>query len=322
MTNIVFLDRNSLSPNAKIRQLKIAASWQFYPHTSEHELIQRCLNAEILVLSKTQISQQILAECPSVKHIAIAATGFNTVDIKACEKYGVSVSIVPAYANTSVAEHVINYALNLRRQLIQYRQQVIDGAWQKSPGFCLFDKPIQDLSGSTMGIVGFGNLGRATARLACAMGVDVIFSARKPVTCDFARQVPFDELIEKADVISLHCSLNHSTANLIDNSALKRMQSHSILINTARGGIVDEVALVKAIEHGDIGGIGIDVLSHEPPNEDSPLLQIADRHNVIVTPHSAWASEQSMRKLTDILADNIEAFMLGRAKNLVTIGDT
>jgi glycerate dehydrogenase len=318
MNNIVFLDRNSLSPNAKIRQLAASASWQFYDSTSEQELVQRCTDADVLVLSKTRISEQTLAACPSIKHIAIAATGFNIVDIKACKNYRVSVSIVPAYANTSVAEHVINYALCLRRQLIQYRQQVVNGAWQESVGFCLFDKPILDLAGTTLGIVGFGSLGQATAKLATAMGMKVIFSARRPVGCSYADQVEFEQLIESADIISLHCSLNESTRNLIDKSALKRMQKHAILINTARGGIVDESALVEAIENNEIAGIGIDVLQEEPPKQNSPLLKIADQTNVIITPHTAWASEQAMSRLTDILADNIDAFLLGESKNLVT----
>lgn len=317
MTKIVFLDRNSLAKTARIRQLNTTTEWYYYPRSEADEIIDRCKGAEILVVSKTNIDERILQACPSIKHIAVAATGFNVIDIQACKKHGVSVSNVPSYAGTSVAEHVIGYALNLRRQMIQYRQQVIDGAWQLSEGFCLFDKPVNDLAGSTMGIIGFGELGQTTAKLAHAMGMNVIFSARTTQSSNFATQTSFDELIRQSDIISLHCSLNESTENLIDAAALKKMQSHAILINTARGGIVDEVALVNAIIDGDLGGAGIDVLAQEPPQNNSPLLAIADRSNVIITPHSAWLSEQAMRTLTDTLADNIEGYLNAKPINLV-----
>lgn len=318
MTKIVFLDRNSLSPNARIRELNAVVDWYYYPRSQDNEIIERCKDAEILVLSKVKIDERILQACPNIKHIAVAATGFNVIDVKACEKHGVSVSNIPSYAGTSVAEHVMGYALNLRRQMIQYRQQVINGAWQESEGFCLFDKPVNDLAKSTMGIIGFGELGQTTAKLAHAMGMDVIFSARKTQNSNFATQLSFDDLIARADIISLHCSLNESTENLIDAKALKKMQNHAILINTARGGIVDESALVNAIIAGDIGGAGIDVLVQEPPQNNSPLLTIADRSNVIITPHSAWLSVQAMLKLTNILADNIEAYLHGNPINLVS----
>ena len=238
MNHIVFLDRDALSQGTSIRAIKPAHTWQDYPGTKPDEVIERCKSAGILVLSKVVITEQVLKACPEIRHIAIAATGFNIVDLAACKRRGITVSNIPSYASTSVAEHVIGMALNLRRQLIQYRQRVIDGAWQQSPGFCLFDKPVYDLAGATIGIVGFGELGRATGRLAHALGMTVMFSARNPQQCDFACQVDFDELIETADIISLHCTLNDSTRNLIDGTELKRMQKHAILINTARGGIV------------------------------------------------------------------------------------
>ncbi|NND00187.1 MAG: D-2-hydroxyacid dehydrogenase [Gammaproteobacteria bacterium] len=322
MSHIVFLDRNSLSRTTLIPEIASPHSWQDYASTRPDEVIEHCKNATVVVLSKVPITDQVLAACPAIRHIAVAATGFNIVDLNACRRRGISVSNVPSYASTSVSEHVINMALSLRRELIQYRQQVIDGAWQTSAGFCLFDKPVNDLAGSTMGIIGFGEIGQATARLAHALGMKIVFSARRPMRSGFAKQLDFAELITTADIISLHCSLNDSTRNLISSGELNDMQKHAILINTARGGIVDEPALVNALQTRQIAGIGIDTLLEEPPKDDSPLLQIAGLTNVIITPHSAWLSQQAMQKLADILADNINGFLSGKPQNLVGLNKT
>lgn len=317
MSNIIFLDRNSLSPDTQIRPLQHSVNWIEYPQTQAHDVVDRCQNADVLVLSKTPITAATLKACPRVKHIAIAATGYNIVDIDACDRLGVGVSNVTAYAGTSISEHVLGMIFSLRRELIQYRQQVINNHWQNSPAFCLFDKPVFDLRGATLGIIGFGELGKATAELAHAIGMQVVFHARREMACDFARQIGLQELLETADVISLHCSLNPSTQNLIDTPEFQSMKASAILINTARGGIVNEAALVEAIEQGEIAATGVDVLAQEPPQNDSPLLSIAERSNVIITPHMAWTSQQAMQLLADKLADNIDAHLSGQPINLV-----
>ncbi len=315
---IVFLDRASLPERFNAPRPELEHEWIDYAETSPNAVIERCLNAHVIITNKVKINEAVLLACPSVTHIAVAATGFNIIDIEACERLGVSVSNIPSYAATTVAEHVITSALCLRRQLINYRAQVVNGAWQNSKTFCVFDKPINDLEDTTFGVIGFGELGRATAAKAYALGMNVIYNSRQHYSSDIADYVSFDELIECADVISLHCSLNSETTNLIAATEIAKMQAHTILINTARGGVVNEVDVVNAINKKTIGGIAFDVLVQEPPRNDSPLLSIADRSNVILTPHIAWASEQAMRNLTSILAENVNSFLLEKPQNLVT----
>ncbi|MBL4672357.1 MAG: glycerate dehydrogenase [Arenicella sp.] len=315
---IVFLDRVGLPERFSVRAPELNHRWNNYDSTSPEHIIERSIGADVLITNKVKITRETLLACPSVEHIAVAATGFNVIDIDACRELGVSVSNIPSYAATTVAEHVIASALCLRRQLLSYRQSVINGEWQKSRSFCLFGDPINDLKNSIFAVIGFGELGRAAAEKAAALGMRVIFASRGKHRCEFAKQVSFDEVITSADIISIHCSLTAETSNLISTPQLRRMQPHAILINTARGGIVNEVDVVQAINDKLIGGISFDVLIGEPPSDDSPLLSIANLENVIITPHSAWASEQAMQRLADILADNVDAFLLGSPKNLVS----
>lgn len=318
MANIVMLDRNAISSDTQIRALATEHRWTNFASSKPNQVAARLADADVAVLSKVNINETILDACPKLKHIAVAATGYNAVDIQACQQRNISVSNIPSYAATTVSEHVIGCTLVLRRQLQQYRQKVIDGAWQKSDSFCLFDKPINDLNGATMGIIGLGEIGLATAKLAKMMGMKVNFVARRLTDCNFAEQVSLDKLIATSDVISIHCSLNTDSLNLIGEQQLSDMQNHTILINTARGGIVDEVALVKAIQSQQIGGAAFDVLVEEPPKNHSPLLSIAQYNNVIITPHIAWVSQQAMQNLANILVDNVENFLNSTPSNLVS----
>jgi glycerate dehydrogenase len=315
---IVFLDRVGLPERFNVRAPGLDHQWNNHDSTSPEQVIERSIGADVLITNKVKITRETLLACPSVKHIAVAATGFNIIDIDACRELGVSVSNIPSYAATTVAEHVIASALCLRRQLLSYRQRVINNEWQQSSSFCLFGEPINDLKNSIFAVIGFGELGRATASMAAALGMRVIFASRGKHQCEFAKQVSLDEAITSADIISIHCSLTDETSNLISAPQLQQMQPHTILINTARGGIVNEADVVEAINSDLIGGISFDVLVEEPPSDDSPLLSIASLENVIITPHSAWASEQAMQHLADILADNVEAFLLGSPQNLVS----
>jgi len=315
---IVYLDRGGLPERFKVAAPSIAHEWVDYPTTSPELLIERSTGADVLISNKVKIGEEVLLACPTVKHIAVSATGFNIIDINACKRLGVSVSNIPSYAATTVAEHVITSALCLRRELLSYRQSVINNEWQTSPSFCLFGKPLNDLNNSTFGVIGLGELGSATAKKAAALGMRVIYASRSEKSCDFAERVSVEELISNADIISLHCSLTPETKNLISTNEIANMKTHAILINTARGGVVNEASIVDAINHNRIGGISFDVLAEEPPKDDSPLLSIAGRNNVIITPHSAWASEQAMQSLADILGNNVDAFLLGSPQNLVT----
>ena len=316
--NIVYLDRGSLPAGVNLRSVKAPHQWHNHQTSAPEQIIERCQTADILVVNKVPITEQILNDCPSIKHIAVSATGFNIIDIAACQKRNISVSNIQNYALITVPEHVLSLTLNLRREVIHHRQQVIDGEWQKSSSFCIIDKPIRDLHGATFGVVGLGGLGRATAKLMHSIGMRVIYASRNEHTCDFAEKVLLKDLLVKADVVSLHCSLNNDTKNLIDAAQLKTMRPHAILINTARGGIVNERAAAQAILNKEIAGLGFDALLEEPPTNDSPLLEIAHLSNVIITPHNAWGSVQALQTLADILVDNIEAFIAGTPQNIVT----
>lgn len=316
---IVFLDKNGLPERIKITRPSQPHQWQEYANTSKDEVLERCAEATIVVTNKVPITREVLVACPTVRHIAVTATGYNVVDVIAAKEHNVSVSHVPSYAANTVAEHVLACSLVLRRQLNRYRQRVIDGAWQHSSAFCLFDKPVHDLRDAHMGIIGMGEIGQATARLAKAVGMHVSYYSKSDHDIDIATATDFASLLSSCDIISIHCSLNRSTHNLIDAAAIQSMQRGSILINTARGGIVDEAAAVNAIERDHLAGIAFDVLVEEPPKDDSPLLSIAGRENVIITPHTAWASEQAMQQLANIVASNIRAFLVGQATNLVPL---
>lgn len=315
--NIVYLDRGSLPHGIKLKPISAPHHWHNYTTTRPEQVIERCQNVDVLVTNKIPITEEILSASPSIKHIAVSATGFNIIDVAACQRRNISISNIQNYALTTVPEHVLSLTLNLRREVIHHRQQVIEGKWQKSSSFCIIDKPIRDCRGAIFGVVGLGALGYATAQLMHNVGMKVIYASRNTHNCDFAEKVLLKDLLKKADVVSLHCSLNKDTKNLIDTPQLQSMQSHAILINTARGEIVNEHAVVQAIHNQDIAGLGFDVLTQEPPIDGSPLLEIADLSNVIITPHNAWGSEQALQTLADTLVDNIEAFINGTPQNIV-----
>lgn len=317
MKRIVYLDRAGLPERFEIREPSIDHQWVNHASTSPQELVKRCSGADVIISNKVKIGEAALKACPTVKHIAVSATGYNIIDLEACQRHGVSVSNIPNYAANTVAEHVITSALCLRRELIHYRNRVINGEWQKSPSFCLFGKPLSDLNKATFGVIGLGEIGLETAKKAHALGMNVIYSSRSDKDCSFAKLVDNDFLLEHSDIVSVHCSLNADTENLIAATELAIMKDSAILINTARGGIVNEGDVVDAINTNTIGAISFDALIVEPPKADSPLLSIADRENVIITPHSGWASEQAMQSLTNILGDNIEGFLLGAPINIV-----
>ena len=316
---IVFLDRESFHSDIVVNAPSFEHHWVNFDNTSETEVIANCMDSQVIVTNKVPIKLATLKACPQIQHIAVTATGYDIVDVQACKDHGVTVSNIPSYATTTVAEHVLNVSLSLCRQLNLYQQLVQEGKWQSSPRFCLFDKPLNDLSGKTFGVVGFGSLGEATGRLMHAIGMNVIYTARSDKHSGFAQRVSLNELLKAADVVSLHCVLTKETENLINYEELKAMKQGAFLVNTARGGIANEQAVVDAIENGDIAGAAFDVLEQEPPsNNSSPLLNISHYNNVILTPHTAWSSQEAMQTLSDTVISNIEAFQRGEAQNLVT----
>ncbi|MCE3265044.1 MAG: D-2-hydroxyacid dehydrogenase [Pseudoduganella sp.] len=311
---IVFLDRDSII--ADIRRPSFAHEWAEYPASSAAEAIERLQGATIAISNKVPLRAAALAALPGLKMIAVAATGTDIVDLAAARERGIVVSNIQGYAHAAVPEHTFALILALRRQLIAYRADVEAGLWERSPRFCLFHHPIRDLNGSRLGLLGYGALGKQVAHLGRAFGMEVVVHTRTPADDPDVRNVDWEELLETSDVVSLHAPLTDATRNIIGAAELARMKPSAILVNTARGGLVDEAALADALQRGVIAGAGFDVLSKEPPVPENPLLKLR-LPNFLLTPHSAWASGQAMQELADQLIDNIEAFVAGRPANRV-----
>ncbi len=313
---IVFLDRSSLG--AELRRPGFAHDWVEHDSTDgADEIAARLRGATIAITNKVPLRSETLAKIPELKFIAMAATGYDVVDVTYCKSHGIAVSNIRNYATNTVPEHVFALVLALRRNLLAYRRDIDDGRWQRIDQFCFFDHPIRDLAGATMGIVGEGSLGQGTASIARAFGMRVLFADHPPPKAAGVEFTPFDRILAESDVISLHVPLTDDTRNLIGAAELRAMKRTAVLINAARGGLVDEAALAAALREGVIAGAGFDVLTREPPVNGNPLLEVR-LPNFILTPHIAWASHGAMQFLADQLIDNVEAFAVGSPRNLVT----
>ena len=312
---IVFLDRASLQ--AEVRRPAFAHAWQEYPASDVSELTEKLRDATIAITNKVPLRAATLQQLPQLKMIAVAATGYDVIDIDYCKAHGIPVSNIRNYAVHTVPEHAFALILALRRNLFAYRQDVANGRWQEVDQFCFFDHPIRDMYGATLGIIGEGALGQATAKIARGFGMKVLFADHAPPKVEGVEFTPFDEVVSTSDVISLHVPLTPDTRNLIGMKELRKMKRTAILINTSRGGLVDEQALAEALTQGLIAGAGFDVLTKEPPKDGNVLLDLR-LPNFILTPHVAWASEGAMQFLADQLIDNIEAFVAGKPQHLVT----
>jgi glycerate dehydrogenase len=284
--------------------------------TAPEEVVGRLKTATIVITNKVPLRERELSELARLKFIAVAATGVDIIDLDYCRRRALSVSNVRNYALKSVPEHVFTLILSLRRNLFSYREDIERGAWQQATGFCLLTHPIRELSGSTLGIIGYGALGRAVERLALGFGMRVLVSEHKGARAVRAGRVGFEEVLRESDILTLHCPLNEETRGLIRLAEFQLMKRDALLINTARGGLVDEAALAEALPSGLIAGAGLDVLTSEPPRAGNPLLEL-NLPNFILTPHIAWASREAMQALADQLISNIEAFVKGAPQNLV-----
>ncbi len=308
---IVFLDRASL--DATMRPFSF--SHQYIEHQATgtpQETIARLEGAEIAIINKVPMRSDVLKMLPDLKLIAVAATGTDVVDRAEARARGITVVNVRDYAVNTVPEHVVGLIFALRRAIVPYANSVRRGEWARSTQFCYFDYPIYDVAGSTLGIIGYGALGKAIAARAAALGMDILAYDVFPQD----GLVDMETLLSRSDVITLHVPLTPGTTGMIGAAQLARMKSSAILINTARGGLVDEVALLAALKSGAIAGAGIDVVMQEPPRAGNILCE-ADLPNLIVTPHVAWASKQAMQALADQLVDVVEAFVAGRPRNVV-----
>jgi glycerate dehydrogenase len=308
--SIVFLDRSTLE--AKLRKPSFPHTYKEYSVTSESEAVGRLKDATIAIINKVPMRESTLAKLPSLQMIAVAATGTDVVDKSYCKAHGIIVSNIRNYAFNTVPEHVFALAFALRRSLFAYRDDVRAGRWQECDQFCFFDHPIRDMRGSAIGIVGYGAIGKSVGRIAEALGLKVL-------PYDIVPQpglVDFETLLRQSDIITLHLPLTPETKNMIGARELGIMKNDAILINTGRGGLVDEKALAEALTNKVIGGAGFDVLSIEPPKLGNILLDLR-LPNLVVTPHVAWASREAMQILADQLIDNIEAFAAGKPQNVV-----
>jgi glycerate dehydrogenase len=312
---IVFLDRSSLI--ADLRAPSFTHDWIDHDQTAPQDVVPRLQDASIVISNKVKLSADILAQAPGVKMIAVSATGTDNVDLAYCRAHGIVVSNIRGYAVHTVPEHAFMLMLALRRNLLGWREDVRAGRWQQADQFCLFTRPVNDLHGSTLGLVGYGSLGHDMRNIAGAFGMRVLVAEHKNAATIREGHTPFDDVLRDADVISLHTPLTAETRHMISTREFGLMKPTALLINTARGNLVDEAALIEALKSHRIAGAGFDVLSVEPPREGNPLLDL-NLPNFILTPHVAWSSREAMQTLADQLVDNIEAFVAGAPRNVVT----
>ncbi|MGB1974314.1 MAG: D-2-hydroxyacid dehydrogenase [Vibrio toranzoniae] len=314
---VVFLDRATIPSQITLKPLSFEHQWVEYNFTAPEQVSEQIEGADVVITNKVVLNESNLQQAQQLKLIAVSATGVNNVDVDYCNEKNIAVANIQGYATQSVPEHVIAMLFALKRNLVGYHQDIEAGAWQKDKQFCFFTHPIQDVAGSTFGIMGSGSLGQATAILAKAIGMNVIFAERKGAESCREGYLPFEAVLQQADAISLHCPLTEATRNLISKQELAMMKPSAVLINAGRGGLVDEQALVEALKSHEIAGAGMDVFTQEPADNSNPLLANSRLPNLLLTPHVAWGSDSSIQKLSDILMDNIDEFVAGKPQNLV-----
>jgi glycerate dehydrogenase len=315
MEQIVFLERNTIEAN--FRRPDFDHEWVEYPETTAEQVIDRARDATIIISNKLSLAEPQLSTARGVKLIAIAATGSDCVDLNYCKRRGIAVCNVRGYAVNAVPEHALMMVLALRRNLFAYRADVQRGLWNQSKQFCLLTHELHDIRNSTLGIIGYGAIGKAMAGLAESVGMRVIISEHKDAVNVREGHGSFENTLRLSDVLTLHCPLTDKTRDLIGPAEFQMMKRTALLINTARGALVDDAALIDALRNGLIAGVGLDALREEPPRHGSPLLDL-NLPNLIITPHVAWASREAVQTLADQVIDNIEGFIAGRPQNLLT----
>lgn len=308
----VFLDYASLDQNdLNFKDLeKTFDEWEIYPSTSSEQLLERIQNVDVIISNKVVVNAEAIQQCPKLKLILISATGTNNIDLVQAKKQGVVVCNCQAYGTSAVAQHTLMLMLNLATSFKQYERAVQNGDWNKASQFCLLDYPIIELEGKTLGILGYGELGKAVAKLAEAFGMKILVGAlpNRPVQ---ENRIPFNELLSQVDFLTLHCPLSTDTQNLIDAKAFDAMKHSAFLINCARGGIVNEQDLADALIVGKIAGAATDVLMVEPPKDGNVLLN-SEIPNLLITPHSAWGSVDARQRIVQQMVENVEAFKKGQ----------
>ncbi len=316
--NIIILDGYALNPgDLSYDRLQQFGTLRVYDRTAPEQVVERAKEADALLINKVVLGEHEFAQLPRLRYIGVQATGYNVVDVEAARKHGIVVTNIPAYSTSSVAQMVMAHLLNITQGVDFYAQQNRAGRWASNPDFCYWDNPLIELAGKQMGIVGFGRTGSAVARLAQAFGMKVVVYTSKAQESlpEGVEKLALDTLFSTSDVVSLHCPLTPDTLSLVNASRLALMKPTAVLINTARGPIVDEQALADALNRGTLYAAGIDVLCEEPPLAGSPLLTA---RNCFVTPHVAWATFEARTRLLDICEANLRAFVGGNPQNVVS----
>lgn len=310
--NIVFLDSTGIPASHRIPSFSFSHQLTEYAHTAAEQVLERAKDADIIITSKVILNHEILSQLPKLKLIAVTATGTNNIDLVAAKALGITVKNVTGYSSVTVPEHVIGMIYALKHRLIDYhRDQLLTERWATCGQFCYVDYPISDVQGSTLGIIGRGCIGNEVARLAQAVGMRVLFAEHQHVTTIREGYTAFDEVLKQADVISLHCPLTPQTEQLINAKTLALMKPNACLINTGRGGLINEADLLQALQSGKLAGAALDVLVKEPPASDDALwLAAKTQPNLLITPHVAWASDSALTTLVNKVAQNIEEFVL------------
>ena len=330
----VFLDKASLYPDdLDFSSLESVAQWKWFDNAVVTDVdTQACLQqTEILVSNKVMVGRAVIESCENLKLICVAATGVNNIDLIAAQERDIKVCNVRAYATVSVTQHVFSLMLSLNRKLSSHKKSAINGRWSQSEFFCYFGDPFSDLENKVLGIIGYGELGKAVEKAALSFGMKVLLAeshdaksnaneihATKENVTKSNKRVDIKTLLTRADVVSLHCLLTENNQHMIAANEFSIMKKSAIIINTARGGLIDESALLSALENNEIAGAGLDVLEDEPPAKNNVLINYAkNAENLIITPHIAWASQQARQNLVNQIAENIRAYQIGKARNLM-----
>lgn len=315
---LVVLERNSVGTDVDVSCYEKFGEVTYYPNTVAENTAERVKDADIVIANKAPMNESTLKDAPDVKLICLFATGFDNVDLDYCKSCGIKVANVVNYSTAAVVQHTLMLALALEEKLAFYDDYVKSDTYANQDRFSNFDRPFGEFEGKTWGIVGMGNIGRRVARVAQALGCKVIFySASGNSTCTEYERVELDTLLAQSDILSLHCPLSDRTRGLINKEAFARMKKSAILVNVARGPVVDTQALYEALTEGQIAAAGLDVLEKEPISKDNPLGNIKDSTKLIITPHMAWASTEARERLVSEVSKNIEAFLGGEDRNIV-----
>lgn len=315
---IVVLDGFTMNPgDLSWNELEKLGSLSVYDRTSADQVVERSADAEAVLTNKTVLDASTLRSLPKLKYVGVLATGYNVVDINTAKELGIVVTNIPAYSTESVAQMVFAHILNITHRVGRYADEAHSGVWSRNPDFSYTNSPLMELAGKKIGIIGFGNTGSATARIALAFGMEVLVYTSKPQSAlphGMIKVASIDEIFSKSDIVSLHCPLNNETSEIVNSRHLALMKETSILINTGRGGLVNENDLAEALKSGRIKAAGIDVMVNEPPMENNPLLEI---ENCFITPHIAWATYEARTRLMNQTVKNLESFIEGNVINNV-----